>query len=669
MKKYFSLRFCLDTLHRQRVFALVALILVVAGSLMSNIAFLLDYFLSFGQATDTSMLTRLSLLDLNSSLGTLVYILAPLMTVTSFSFLTKRSEADFYEALPIRRGAMIISGALAVLGIVAAIIAVSSLSEILIISPCIGKTVDYSFLEGLYSSFGVLLAAILAVAGTMVAVSLTGTVKSAVVTAASILFVPRMVLALVNNSVMGLAPVLVKGHVIPLFDNNYNILTALLLGNKGVLNNPFAYLYTALLAAIYSILAYILFLRRKSETATHPFVCPIARHVTSVLGAVYLAMLGVYLISVDQLLIAVAVILFVLSLLFYFAYEMISGRREKSFGSTVKAFPVMLCTVGILVAAVFISSSILGSYSPEADEIDSVSLSTDLGEETYGYISYSQYVTLRSENVRLTDGESKKIVSEALKRGYDDNLRGDYISIVLKIDSGLDHYRRVSLTAEEYERLLSILSENEDYKALWMKVSEGAVSPMIHGTADVFGEGALRVLRTMEKEIGEIGFEKWCLLNSGYGESAANVQYTVKHSNVYYTVTVDVFVEMPKTYAVYLEELDKATAVAYDSLKRSLTEAAEGEGESLKLSVSAYGIEYDGYYVDVLISDDDYSRALVRELFELCEAKKPDAENGFALSLYTYSDDLSSDGEYAEFNVPKERLGALESFFEKHGEE
>ncbi len=666
MKKYFSLRFYLDTLIRLKAYIIVAAAIFAGLTAFGNIGNLIYYITILFEGTKPVVTGRYDLLGICSSLPALTYIAVPLLTASAFSFLTKRSESDFYEALPIGREAMLVSGMLAVISAAAAIITVSSVVGLAMISPCIGKTLSYDFLRGLLQALGLLLSAVLAVVGTAVAVSVTGTANNIYLTAMVLLAVPRMVLALVNNSVQATDDSFVQGHIIPLFDNNYNILTAFLLGNDKVVLNPLAYLYTVVLIAAYALLALFLFKKRKSETATHPFSSAIARHFVSVAASAYVAMLGVYLICLDKWLVVISIFLFVLSVALFFVFELIAGRREKTFVSTLKAFPFLFIAMGVLAGTVLTSSSVMKTYSPSEQKIESVSLNTEISDNNFGFVNYDEYVLLNSENVELTDENSKKIVAEALKRGHITDNTETYISISLKIDSGMVHYRNVWLTSEEHRAIISALAENEGYKSLWMNIAEDAVEPVIYGTVDIEGEAALRVLRAMQDEIKEIGFEKWYqIFYSSESATYASISYGVYHGNDYYTTTQAITDALPKTFLVYQEELKLAFETQYNGLKQALTDAASGDGEALNLDLSFFGTDY--YDIYAYITNDEESRKIVDGLFSVVSSEPLDFENERAtVSVTVYGDGIFSDTYYIDLIVPEDKLEEAIEYFKTY---
>ncbi len=667
MKKYFSLRFYLDTLLRLRTSIIVLGVIYSAISVLSNIGHFIYYIDIILAGKRPDIVSSLGLTDINSGMAMFVAVVVPIMTIAAFSFLMKRNESDFYQAIPVRKEAMLVSGVLAVITASALVLTVSSIVGIAVISPCIGKTVTYDFLRGFVESIGLLLGAALSSVAAAIAVSITGTFVSAFFADVAVLYIPRMVLAIINNSVKALCPALVSGHIIPLFDNNYNILSALLLGNDGVLFKPWAYLYTAVLAVLYLSVALYLFKKRKSEFATHSFTSKPARHYVAISFALYVAMSGVLLLCLDFWLIALALVVFAASVGLYFAYELVTGRREKSLVSTFKAFPIFVGIVGILVAVTLISSLAFKEYKPKAEQIKSVSISTEIDNGLMSMLSYNDYVNLRSENVELTDIITRKIVAEALTRDITDSKYRDYNTVTLKIDTGLTSYRTVCLTEEEHYNLITLLAENDEYKKLWMNVSEGAISPIVYDIVNIEGEGALRILQAMEEEIAEIGFDDWYrIYNDSYGIYDVGISYSVLYDNDLYNINLGIDEELSKTYQIYIEERDKAFAESFSELKKVLTDASLGEGEDMNLSLTLFTDSYYEIYTE--ISDNKESREIVNRLFELVSSEGFDLDDDvITISVNAHGDGVTSENYYIDLMLPKEKLDQAIQFFEKYG--
>ncbi len=673
MKGLFSRRFYLDTLIRIRTLTIVFAAVFAGMSVL---------FGSFGQSlginftsifiTSEATLNFADLLDVTSGMSLYITVILPIISLVAFSFLTKRSESDFYEALPISRESMLLSGSAAVLTSAAITITAASVFGVLFTIPSMGDTVFYDFLRGFVQSFGLLIAAAIVTMGVAVAISVTGTSINAWFTAMVILLAPRLILLLINNSVEAYFPALVSGHIIPLFDNNYNLFSSYLLGDYDAFLSPWAYIYSIILVAVYTFIAEKLCKKRYSEFVAHSFTNTPARHFISITFAVLVSMLGIYVIFYSKYLAILGAFLITVGIGLYFAVEAGTGRRENNFISTVKALPVLFVILGVITGSVFLSSLVFKSYSPERDEIESVSIS--FSDENYNYgpllsiFTYGDYVTLRSDTVELTDESVRSLVSGAVKRETENPLTKDYYELTVKIDTGTNAYRKLRFTYAEYEQILNALSENEDYQKLWLNLSEGAHAPRINGTFDIGEEGTIRVLTTMEKEIAELGFEKWYQLYNSSSSYFGNekITYSVRHNRETYTVYLDIFEQLPKTYDVYLDELQKAVDAKYESIKNILTMAANGERPNKLLNAGLY-TESDYYVINTYINDSEESREFIDELFS-CVASEAAGDNTNASVYFNVSDGgIFSDGVTGTFAVPGDKVQQIVKLFKKYG--
>ncbi len=669
MKKYFSPRFYLDALIRLRTFTLTLFVIFSLFSGIMGFSVRTDYFDLLLEGKTPEITSALNIYTIVIPLIPFVLIIVPMITLTAFNYLMKRNESDFYETLPITREAMLISTVLAVFTVSVFLIAVPTAIGVSLLSPCIGQTVAYDHLRGIAEAFGLLLASLLGAVATSLAVSMCGNVGGAAFTAIAVIYIPRAILGIINESVKTLCPSLVDGHIIPLFDNRYNLITCFLTGKTEALFNPLAYVYTLLLTVGYFFLALLLFKKRRSEFATHSFTSTHARHFASLLYSVIIALFGI-LIMFEEIKsdgIAVAVIFFLLASVMYFCFELFSARREKNFRSTLKAYPILPLVLGVFTAVILLSGTVTRSFSPKAEDIKHVGVLNGSENISYNSLTFADYVTLCSENVELSDERAKKIVAEALKRDVTKREYADDRFVTLKINTGLDHYRTAVLTEEEYGELIGLFAENDEYKALWMNVGEGAIAPIIYAPANIVGDGAKRVIDVMRSEVAELGFDAWYEIykNSEFG-GYSRISYSVLYDNQLYSVDLNISEQLPKTYAAYIEERDKAIEAKYEELKSVLTAASVGEGDALNLNLTLVTVDY--YEIYTYISDDDDSRELVNTLFELVSSEGFSYDDDVVMvSISVHGDDYDSFNNFLELSIPEENIPQVIELFKKFG--
>lgn len=666
MKKisnYFSYSFYKDTLLRVRIPMIIGICLMTLSSVSSAMTLLLSYLLSGSSAIDYAI--AVEFFDINSSASAFVTVFMPVVTVIAYSFLTKRCDSDFYESLPVTRRAMLISGALALISASVVILLVSTAVPLLILIPCYGKTVILSFGRVLLSLLACILGSILAVLAALVAVSVTGKISDAIVVSFMLLCAPRLIMGMINLTLELLNPMLVSNHVIPFFNNEYNLFTALIMDNHAALYSVWPYLYSIVLAAVYFAAAFYLFKIRKSEYATHSFANKYIHHITKITLCTIFVLLGVLILAIDRYMIIISVFLFFLAIGLYFISSVLEARKEKNFISSLKAFPIFILTNAVLIVFIVISNLILSSYSPTKDEISSTSVV--VSDDRY-YYYYDGYVDLRSENIEITDETVRDIVAKALERGADVDTVYLYNQITMKINtkSGTA-YRNLYLTDDEYAEINIARSLDDDYEKLWMDISTGAesVSVSCDDGITISGDAANSILSTMQSEINEVGFANWYSYYM-YEQPVTYISYTVYRNGKTLYVDIPVPQSLTETVEKFKEEYAKAKNEAHNHLKDTLYGAlTDSDGVEIYLY---YWAEKDYYTIDAVISDSNAdSQKIVDGFLSLISLDMSDYDD-YTITVNCYSNDLSTEDIYIEYTLKE---GVTESqvveFFKTYG--
>ena len=649
MKNIISLPYLKDTLKRSKVIILAALILA-ALSVISNLSSLYILLSQYEQSKGLMSPTYVTLADINSFAARIAQIIAPLMTVMSFSYLTKRNEADFYEALPVSRRARAVTGMIATAGASMAIILASSLVALVGIIPCLGKVATLGVGISLLQLLGYLLTVLLAVSVATLAVSLTGTVRFAICTTVLILGAPRTILAVTNNAIGNLEPTLMSGHIIPLFDNNYNILTASVAGNVSVFMSPAAFIYTLVLTAIYAVLAVYAFEHRPGEAATHAFIDRRVRYGFIILLTAVISALGMLVATLDTFFTALGVVIVAVSAGVYFLLAFIYGKGERHIVPTLKGFGIFAGVNVAMLVIILSASAMLGAYSPSADKIKHVSLAGGV-DDTTDFLSYDEYVALRAEDIRLDGEETKIAVAAALDRGSD-KLREDgqkYTAVSMKIRSGITTaYRTLYFTDKEYQAILAELSLDEGYESLWLEVTDGAESPMVSACYEYVMADEL--LAAMERDVKKMGLDAWLNEVISYEDYVADVQFSYLYRGRSISVSVPLTENMPEAFECYKALYRDAAEKQVADMKEILLDAIAGKRNPLTLQVGYIDGESKDYrYIEVEISPENpKASSTVNSLLGLVGVEYTSMTE---LSVYIYDDDLFGDYYYFDFGI------------------
>lgn len=665
--KIFHKGFYLDTLKRIKGFAIIAAVISVVYSAISAILVLTSYTsaLSSKQFFEVEII---SFLDMAPMSGFFAVFVAPIMTIYAFSYLFKRNESDFFEILPIKRSAMAFSGIVAVLSVIAASTIGSALIYIVITIPCIGNYYTIDFVNFALEILGILIASAIGSAVTTVAISVTGTFASGTLTAIALLITPRILMGFFTDTLKMLNPTLVEGKIIPLFNNSINLYYSFLKSQFVARENVWNYIYSSLLFVAAIIIAILLMTKRGSEWTTQSFVKNTPRHVFSVMLSLIPATFAIQcLLDFENVGIWGIVLLVVAIIVFCVAEKVSLSKGEKNHGG-ILAFVVLLSVTLLWFGAVKLVDKELSSYSPNADDIDYVSVVYAEGDDDWfsdfyedKYRTYDQYVAMRAENIEIRDENVKKIIANALREKNDDSS-ADMLPVMVKISvDGKISYRKLYVTSDDYAKIDNALFANSEYDELWMNLSEGAMYPHTYvGGVYIYADTLGDVLDTMEKEIREYGIDAY--RDGVY--SKYTIDYTAYYRGEKYNITVYVYDYMTET----IKKLDEARKVVAEnelSEMKSILDSAISSDHDFEVSVNCYGDDAY-YYLYVNKSEVDFSE-FTNDLYRIVSS---DSREGYYNQISILISDTSIFGKsyYYTFAInPDVTPEEIDAFFVKYG--
>ena len=183
------------------------------------------------------------------------YVTVPIIAVMEYSYLFRRKASDFYHSLPIRREGLFLAGYLAaIVGIVFCFaVPLSTMLSIYMVSKTdtIGIVQIVKIISGLFGGSVYILGIV------VFASSMTGMYVPACINSGLLLFVPATAIHVFQSAFFKRAPIMAGSEII---DSVFEALP----GVNGSLTKAGTYL---LIGIIYAVLAFMIFKRRKSETA------------------------------------------------------------------------------------------------------------------------------------------------------------------------------------------------------------------------------------------------------------------------------------------------------------------------------------------------------------------------------------------------------------------
>ena len=343
-----------------------------------------------------------------------IYFIPIIFTMNAFKFLYKRRDSDFFHSLPPTRVCIFTSAGLASLCwsliTVTAIILISYLSLII----C-GVGCPFSYV-GYLTAYNAA-AAILITGCASIAVSITGNLMPGLCLTALIMFLPRMIITLINSMVSIISMIASMPNDGFIFNPNYNFIAApiitLFTGDmQNVISLPaFAggYIYTIALGIIYLALGCLLFCTRKSESAEKSAPSRFLQHVYRLLVSFPPLLIATFLLVSENYhrYDSTYAVLIVLSVIVYFVYEAITS---KSFKSMLRSAPVILVNVCACALIGLCSVAVGNGVLKDAvvpSQVSYLEINVDSEGEYYHTKSYTQALQVK---VKYQDPEILSLI-------------------------------------------------------------------------------------------------------------------------------------------------------------------------------------------------------------------------------------------------------------------
>ena len=397
-------------------------------------------------------------LQINPLLALSFMIYAPFLTLKAFDFLNSRAGSDLFHSWPVKRRSIAAGFLTAVALWLAVLIAVSML-----VSMAVCGFRDSAILLD-RSRFGIcflqmLAASILVEMSVFLAMTVTGTLLTNIVTALGLIFLPSFLIAMAAEMLTDRIPMLSTEHLPLFFTGRLNIATGFVFdyllqgmfrsGNGGVLYYFPSVPYTFLLAAAYALIGCVLFVRRPSETAGRPALgarlqCVIRIGIGFLISVPAASAIGSSNSGTDAADFAGLLAVFLTAFAAMFVYEYLSARRLLPVKQLLGGILAILLLDALWIGAGSLAAKFYSRERIEADQIESVAFCEDdryaagviFGTEE-GY--RQDYWGTLIRHVSVSDGKILQMVA----RRHEQTVRFNGIRDEL---SGLDGIRTEDIT-------------------------------------------------------------------------------------------------------------------------------------------------------------------------------------------------------------------------------
>jgi len=526
--------------------------------------------------------------QINPVLLLCVPVFAPFLTMKAFDFLNSRAGSDMFHSFPVKRQSLAVSFLTAVSMWLVIII---GLSILLSMASCAvmhsSVTLDKShlgiwFLQMLAGSFLVEMSVFLAM-------SVTGTYLTNIVTAMGLIFLPRFLIIAAGQMLAEMVPMISSAHLPLFFTNRLNTVTGLIfsyflgafyMSEAGPLYYMPSVIYTFILALIYALIGCVLFVRRPSETAGRPTLGEKLQGATRIgigflitVPAAMAICTGIADRSRTRSLseIAVLIALFLAAFGAMFVYEYLSAHRLLSWKAMLTGIAAVLALDALWIGGGLLMAHTYSTEHFDREKIESVELTSE------GYYTASElfssagryrqeYWGNKLRGVPLTD---ERILSIAALRHEqtaqetelldeveileneavdpDSAFESQYVTLETKIRlaGGREVYRNLNYT-------------NEDLALIWE-----AAAPLIGDSilelpraeelTDVYAQDyysidMVKVYETYQEELRKLTPEKWVrILSDPDSYSEEVIQFYTIRNGIYTMGALPVTKDFPKT--------------------------------------------------------------------------------------------------------------------------
>lgn len=701
--KLFSKGLYVESLRQLRVAGIIALVIFFLAAIGGPVIELLSY---LGEQSVTVEIDGIRsgyydnsnyypiIVDYQIMISYLTNLMmwGPIFAAVLFSQFNRRVASDFYHSLPYTRLCTYISftaGILTWLGIIFTVhVGVSIIAHVAMPSIYV-----VSFAGMLDFILTVVAATLLLTFGLICAMSFTGTILSNLISAALIIFGPRLAVLMVSSIITTLAPVLTTADGI--FSAQFNVL----MGMFSYVMDPFSGnigsdIYTILISFVYLAIGAFLFTRRKSETAGQTAGNKYVQDGIRIALAFAISAIGTGICMVEGDVIAM-VIIGVMATIAYFGFELITKKNFRCLARTIPGLGIVVALNILLAGICYGGVAIVHSYTPDADDIKGFYIMAGDETEYWGQLTFAAYADSFTEDILIDDEKAKEVICESLKESVEESKEGRYnmqklddkgnkikytketVKIVSK--SGIERQRCIWVKTEDNAVLAEAVMKMEGYRDIYMNLPDALERSIYVEAKSISGdivapEKYTEIYECLRNEVKELDFAEWYDCQRKFGmtsEDASMMIIVLTTAKDGKQISIPVFSDLtPKTHKTILDVLSGGAENEMKLLKQKFDEIEKGEDDGMHkfLTISIEGVTGDGtkgwsYYDDMSTGTDEYydkynenNHKLTKQILEALtkaaeEGKKPESGEFVTVSARyeQYNDENGYTGSAREF--------------------
>ena len=636
MKNMFNFNLYKETFRQLRITGLImTVIMIFIGAIIP-----ISAYISVTQDIDSGFYpTDYQLLlpsnDFSIFLIIIFVIAAPMLTLSAFSFLSKRNTCDFYHSIPHKRTAIYFSILASVISWLA-IILFSNVLVTVIFFKIFSKHIVFNAMPLIITAINHFVSALLVTASVSFACSITGTLLNNVLVSGLIIFLPRILIFCFTTLIVSTLPFVYSFDTFFLLKNDIN----LIIGTLYNLLSGYDYMnlasfggytvYTLILAILYILLAAWMFKKRKSEAAGSSsvnnkvqLICRLCIGIIFTLPAIielyYIFLFSNYNSNLSELILFI-VIDFIIAITAMFIYELITTKKIMKALKTFITAPVLLIIDAALILFLIFMFNKTLNFVPEIDEISYISFGS------YNEYDETEYFDMKKSTVQIKDKELIQLLTNAMSDNIEDYNGesfythynyAEHVRIIFNCD-GKEYKRLIYLSPADAEKYNNILENLDIFKKIYLDI------PDINDKNTTFNDNFLsneKSKAVYEKLYSEIQSNPTPLLNYFNGSNSYDIDTLYFSTNVddrIYYGHLPILAEYEESTQLYLNytlsEFSSSDLATIRDILNNLTEyiysydevivSLEGMDEQPTVNeysdycfVEFYNSEYDTYYM------------------------------------------------------------------------
>ena len=620
-------------------------------------------------------------------------IIVPIFTFKLFSFLTKRNGSDFYHSVPVTRTCMIFTYSAAILCFTTLILIAASIIPIIAYSTT-GKYTTFYMSDATGVIVNSLVCMVLVLGLCLLSCSLTGTMFTNILFLIIIAFGPRLIITMLTDALSStLGDIISYSPDFGFFSSRTNLIFNLFANEFLYYEESSIYelsgstIYTLILGIIYIALAFVAFNKRKSEQAEKSSNNPVVHHtLRTCLGFFFcliatIACYSTYGSDRDYLFIQVAIYVF-LAIAAMVSYELLTTRSFKNLLNILVFAPVIAILCLVSYFALTTAEANILAYTPDASEIDYVTYSNG---DAYYYDSSDNYFDYMLKSVKFDDERLLSIITNALNeevasfKTYRNteysSWFGDYIGKrntlnFTFVEGGKQTSRVIYLNDSDYNEVLDIIYQNEDYRNAYLKFPKDY--EIIWGNERFTDAEMKQLLECLEAELATLSHEDvlTTLSTHAYPENCLfdfECRTVIKSKTYYFNPKISDLT--PNTLATAFKILQKSSAshqTALSDIKTFLEDFTPTDTDYSYFWLNLYVFNTQTNELVANIFIDEYSEIdfkyngydcnsyedLEAAYFDLFDAAISDSDGKYLIMLdFSYNQNSSYGETYSHFFV------------------